>query len=156
MDHLDGKLLDMLQVDGRMSYASLGKEIGLSVTAVKERIDKLQRSGVLKNFSIEVDAALVGYSVLAFVFIAIDRPEYCEEFENQILEVPEVQECHHVTGGFNYLVKVMANDMTHLEQLLLSRIKIPHIVSRSETTIVFSSSKNSSFVKCARNGSRDD
>ncbi|WP_025898465.1 Lrp/AsnC family transcriptional regulator [Sneathiella glossodoripedis] len=152
MDELDRRILNRLQSDGRCSYADLGRLVGLSVTAVKERLDKLQRNDVLRRYSIIVDEKKVGYGVLAFVFIGIDDPEDCAAFERQMLEIPQVQECHHVTGGFNYLLKVIANDMSRLEDLLLQRIKLPGVVSRSETTIVFSSPKNSPFVDCVANG----
>lgn len=148
MDTQDRIILDALQKDGRCSYASLGERVGLSVTAVKERIGKLHRAGALRNFSIEVDEVQVGYSILAFIFIGIDRPEDCANFEKAMIELPQVQECHHVTGAFNYLVKVIAQDMTSLETLLSSRIKLSKIVSRTETTIVFSSPKKTAFVDC--------
>lgn len=155
LDLQDRKILNLLQEDGRHSYSHIGKEIGLSITAVKDRIDKLTVAGVLKNFSVVVDEKKVGYSILAFVFIGIEALEDCNQFEMQMREIEEVQECHHVTGAFNYLIKVLSPDMESLEKLLANRIKSSVRISRTETTIVFSSAKNTAFVN-ALAGDRDE
>jgi len=149
MNSQDRSILNILQKDGRCSYSDIGKTVGLSTTAVKDRIDKLIQKGSLKNFSATIAAEDAGYSVMAFVFVGIDRIEQCQEFEQTILGLSNVMECHHVTGMFNYLLKVISKDMRELEQLLVNEIKIPGMVSRTETTIVFSSVKHSGFVDCA-------
>jgi len=148
MDKQDRQILNIIQQDGRRPYAEIGNAVGLSITAVKDRIDKLQNRGSLKKFSADVAVKAVGYDVLAFISVGIDQPVDCNDFEAHILTIPEVQECHHVTGAFNYLVKVLAKDMEDLERLLSKDIKTAGIVSRTETMIVFSSLKNSSFVDC--------
>ena len=148
MDELDRTILNKLQQDGRCTYANLGRLVGLSVTAIKERLDKLQSNGVLKKYAIDVDERKIGYSILAFVFIGIEKPENCAMFEKAMQDLPQVQECHHVTGGFNYILKVVAADMAALESMLATRIKLSGIVSRSETTIVFSSPKKTAFIEC--------
>ncbi|MEH6403023.1 MAG: Lrp/AsnC family transcriptional regulator [Sneathiella sp.] len=148
MDNQDRQILNIIQLEGRRPYAEIGNVVGLSITAVKDRLDKLLKRGSLKKFSAEVGIKAAGYDVLAFVSIGIDKPEDCNGFETHVLTIPQVQECHHVTGAFNYLVKILAKDMSDLETLLSTQIKIPGIVSRTETTIVFSSIKNSSFVDC--------
>jgi len=154
MDIQDRLILNLLQKEGRCSYAVIGKQVGLSVTAIKDRIDKLQNAGILKNFSIDVDECKIGYSVLGFISVAIDRPEDCPVFEQAMQTLPQVQECHHITGGFNYLIKVVAKDMAALEELLSTRIKLAGIVGRTETAIVFSSPKKTSFVDCLLEGAQ--
>ena len=152
MDRQDRKILNLLQADGRRAYSEIGEKVGLSTTAVKDRIDKLQAKGVLKHFSIDVAIRPVGYRVKAFIFVGIDKPEDCKRFEEVISDNPNIQECHHVTGVFNYLLKVLATDMEELERLLSDQLKIPGIVSRTETTIVFSSIKDSRYVDCLVEG----
>lgn len=156
MDASDRKILNILQKNGRCSYSEIGGAVGLSTTAVKDRIDKLVAGGILQNFSIEIAPKPAGYDVIAFVFVGIDKPEDCKRFEKMAADIPNIQECHHVTGLFNYLLKVLATDMEDLENLLTKQIKIPGIVSRTETTIVFSSVKNSSYVECLNNADRQD
>ncbi|WP_169542793.1 Lrp/AsnC family transcriptional regulator [Sneathiella aquimaris] len=148
MDRLDRKILNIAQKDGRIAYAEIGRQVGLSITAVKDRLDKLSSKGVLQHYSVVVAPQNVGYSVLAYVFVAIDDVQSFEGFEKSMIEIPYVQECHHVTGNFNYSLKVLARDLDHLEDLLITRIKMPGIVSRTETTVVLSSVKNTGFVDC--------
>ncbi len=150
MDRQDRQILNILQEDGRRSYSEIGNSVGLSTTAIKDRIDKLISHGVLKNFSCVVSEKAIGYGVIAYILVGIDKPEDCDVFEGVVSNLSQVQECHHVTGAFNYILKVLAPDMAALEGLLADHIKIRGVVSRTETTIVFSSIKNSSFVDCAK------
>ncbi len=152
MDRQDRQILNILQKDGRCSYAEIGRSVGLSITAVKDRVDKLQNKSILKNFSASIDEKSAGYGIIAFVLVGIDKSEDCAVFEEKVSGVPTIQECHHVTGAFNYILKVLALDMGDLEAQLTNHIKVEGIVSRTETTIVFSSVKNQSFVDCMRLG----
>ncbi|MBL4908016.1 MAG: Lrp/AsnC family transcriptional regulator [Sneathiella sp.] len=148
MDMQDRQILNILQKDGRRSYSEIGNSVGLSTTAVKDRIDKLIKNSVLQNFSAEISENSVGLGVIAFILVGIDNPDDCEAFERMASNVSQIQECHHITGGFNYILKVLTTDMAALETLLSKHIKMTGIVSRTETTIVFSSIKNSNFVDC--------
>jgi len=150
MDLLDRKILNLLQEDSRRSYASIGREVGVSVTAVKDRTDRLAKKGILKNFTINIDPVPVGYGVLAFVFVGLEKSEDCQIFETNILNSEEVLECHHITGAFNYLLKVTTTSMEELERLIRTRIKIPGFACRTETTIVFSSPKKDPFLDCIK------
>ncbi|MBO6826038.1 MAG: Lrp/AsnC family transcriptional regulator [Sneathiella sp.] len=156
MDLLDRKILNLLQEDSRRSYASIGREVGVSVTAVKDRIDRLVKKGILKNFTINIDAVKVGYGVLAFIFVGFEKSEDCQTFETNVLNSEEVLECHHITGAFNYLLKVTASSMEDLEQLISARIKVPGLSCRTETTIVFSSPKKDPFLDCIKVAAGND
>ena len=153
MNNVDREILNILQRDSRKSYSSIGGAVGLSVTAVKDRIDKMQAKGVFQNFSIKLNRERVGADVLAFVQVAIDRLEDCQTFETEMLKTDSVLECHHITGAFNYLLKLVAPSMAELEKILTDDIKIEGVVGRTETTIVFSSQKDSAFIDCVKMGS---
>ncbi|GLQ06029.1 Lrp/AsnC family transcriptional regulator [Sneathiella chinensis] len=148
LDDLDARILNLLQEDSRRAYGDIGRQVGLSTTAVKDRIDKLRDRGVLENFSVSVSVGKAGFDVVAFILVGIDRPADCALFEKQVLAVPEIQECHHVAGAFNYLLKVVTRNLSSLEHLLSTRIKMPDVVSRTETTIVFSSVKSRGMLDC--------
>ncbi|MBE7636708.1 AsnC family transcriptional regulator [Sneathiella sp. P13V-1] len=152
MNKVDREILNILQLDSRKSYSSIGEVVGLSVTAVKDRIDKLQAKGVFQNFSIKLNRERVGADVLAFVQVAIDRLEDCQTFETEMRNTDSVLECHHITGAFNYLLKLVAPSMAELEKILTDDIKIAGVVGRTETTIVFSSQKDSAFINCVKMG----
>ncbi len=149
MDLIDRQLLALLQRDSRLSYGDLGGRVGLSVSAVNERLKKLTSRGVLRSFVAMVDPQAVGFGLCAFVQVLIDRPEHESEFVARVTETPEVQECHHVTGDYSYLLKVRVRDTMHLETLLGETLKSLPGVIRTQTIIVLSTPKETTVVPVA-------
>ncbi len=148
IDEVNRKILHILQNDNRRSYGDIGGKVGLSITAVKERISKLIERGVITRFAAQVNSDQVGFGILAFIFVTIDKTEQCSQFEQAVKKCAEVQECHHVTGVFNYLLKVRARSVADLERILAEEIKRPGITARTETTIALSSPKETTYLDC--------
>lgn len=148
IDGVNSKILAILQKDSRRSYSDIGSRVGLSITAVKERIVKLSERGVLGGYSALVNPKAAGFDILAFIFVSIDKSEHCRQFELSVKKCPEIQECHHVTGMFNFLLKVRARNVEDLERILAEEIKRPGIVARTETTLVLSSAKETAYLDC--------
>lgn len=149
MDQIDRQLIALLQRDSRLSYGELGGRVRLSVSAVNERLKKLAARGVLRGFVAVVDARAVGFGLCAFVRVLVDRPEHEAAFVARMTQTPEVQECHHVTGDYSYLLKLRVRDTAHLEALLGERIKSLPGVVRTETVVVLSTPKESLEVPVA-------
>lgn len=143
MDAIDRQIVALLQRDSRLSYAEIGGRVGLSVSAVNERLKKLAARGVVRAFVAIVDAQAVGFALCAFVQVLVDRPEHEAAFVTHLTRTPEVQECHHVTGDYSYLLKIRARDTAHLEALLGDRIKSLPGVVRTQTIVVLSTPKES-------------
>ena len=141
MDQKDKKLLQHIQQDARLSHSRLGRLVGLSTSAVNERLRKMKKQGVLKNYVAVLEPAAVGLDVCAFIQVLLRKPEDEEGFLERIRDLPEVLECHHVTGQFSYLLKVRAPNVSHLELLLRDALKTVSGVTRTETLIVLSSPK---------------
>lgn len=141
MDDIDRKIVRLIQADARQSYADIGAAVGLSVSAVNERLKKLERSGAIRGWTALVDPAAAGCGVLAYVQVLIERPEHEAAFLDLVRSEPAIQECHHVTGDWSYLLKVRAADMAGLEALLAQRIKALPGIPRSHSVIVLSSAK---------------
>jgi len=150
MDRIDFALLEALQADARASLAELGKTIGLSISATNERVKKLVASGAIRGWSVRLDARKLGYPVLAFVNVLIDRPENEPGFLDSIGAIEAVQECHHVTGEWNYMLKVRARDPEDLEILIAQRIKTIRGVMRSYAMIALSTAKDREYIPCVR------
>lgn len=148
MDRFDRWLLDLIQDDGRQSYAELGHVIGLSVSAVNERLKKLQAAGVVTGIRAQVAPKAVGFDVCAFVHVLIDRPEHDDYFLRHITTRPEVQECHHVTGDYSYLLKIRVRDTGELEDVIRRQIKSLPGVSRTRTQIALSTTKETLAITC--------
>lgn len=143
MDDIDRKIIAHIQQDGRASYAEIGIAVGLSVSAVNERLKKLQLSGVIAGWTARIDPTALGLGILAFVQVLLDRPEHDQPFCDALRQWPAVQECHHVTGEWSYLLKIRVKDTTTLETFLSKQLKsLPGIV-RSHTVIALSSVKDS-------------
>lgn len=149
MDKIDRTLLRLLQEDGKTSYATLGAEVGLSVSSVNERVRKLQESGFIKQFSALLDHDSLGLKVIAFVAVQMDDVRAAKQFESAIDDLPEVQECHFVTGEYSYLLKVVCRDTKDLQQLIQEHIQPLKSVVRTNTVIALSSPKVTTALSTA-------
>ncbi|MES3025849.1 MAG: Lrp/AsnC family transcriptional regulator [Pseudomonadota bacterium] len=138
------KLLRLVQVDGRRSAAELGAEIGLSVSAVSERLRRLGASGVVKATRAIIAPERVGISLCAFIFVDLEPRADERQFAAALGEMPEVQEAHHVTGPHSWLIKVRVPDTAALQHLLSRHIKPLPGVLRSESVIVLETTKETS------------
>lgn len=141
MDDIDRKIIDRIQVDGRASLAEIGVAAGLSVSAVNERLKKLQTSGVVTGWTARVSPRAVGLDVLAFVNVLLDRPDHDEPFRAAVAGFAAVQECHHLTGEWSYLLKVRVIDTAALERFLSETLKRLPGVGRTHTMIALSTVK---------------
>jgi len=155
LDDIDRALLRHLQVDARASLAELGQGVALSVSAVNERVRKLERQGYVRGWRADLDPAAVGAGVLAFVFVAVERPDRNAGFLSAVTGDPAVLECHHVTGGWSYLLKVRVADIPALERFLTGRLKSIAGVARSETMIALSSIKETAILPLGGDGAAD-
>lgn len=117
MDKFDYEILNELQDNGKLSIAELGRIIGLSTTATKERVKKLEIEGVIKGYSAIIDASKVGVDMTAFITVPVGNLEI-SEMASKLSEMEEIVECHKVTGNTCFLVKVRAKNSSHLEQLI--------------------------------------
>jgi Lrp/AsnC family leucine-responsive transcriptional regulator len=113
LDAIDLKILDELQRDGRLSNVALARSVGLSPTPCTERVRALEASGIIAGYSARLDSARLDLGLLVFIEIAIDRTsqDAFDQFAAAMLRIPQVQECHMVAGGFDYLIKVRVPDM---------------------------------------------
>ena len=117
IDDIDRKVLKELQEDARISYAELGRRVGLTTPAVIERVRKLEDAGVILGYRAEIDTAKVGLPITAFVRMSIAGVDY-----SHIIEVAErsneVLECHRGTGGDSFIMKVAVSSVEHLQQII--------------------------------------
>ena len=144
MNEVDRQLLDLLQRDSTLSYAELGRRVGLSTSAVNERLKKLDRSGAIRSWSIVVDPRVADVSLLVFMLVLLEGGD--EEFTDTMRALPEVQECHHITGEFSYLLKIRVRDAAELEDFLMKKLKTIRGFARTHTLVVLSSVKEDSCL----------
>ena len=134
----DAKILAVLQRDGRRPYADLGAEVGMSGPSAHERVKKLEARGVITGYAAVVDPRAVGYDILAFSWITQAPGTNQHDLSDAFAAIPEIEECHHITGEADYLIKVRARDTRDLERVL-RRVQATPNVFQTETDVVLSS-----------------
>ncbi len=148
IDQSDRRLLSLVQEDCRRSYADLADRSGLSTSTVHDRLKRLQARGVIQGQVALLDPAALGLDICAFVQITIAHPSKVRAFLDQIVMLPEVQECHHVTGDHDYLLKIRARNAAALEEVIVEKIKTIDGIVRSQTSIALSSAKDTPAIDC--------
>lgn len=141
LDAIDQQLLGLLQDNCRLSYAELGEKVGLSISAVNERLKKLHGQGVIERFVALVSPAAVGLGLCAFVEVAITRPKRASEFLDDLRKRPEVLECHHTTSEYPLLLKIWTRDTASLEEFLNRHVRNQRGVAGTRISVVLSSPK---------------
>lgn len=137
LNRIDRNILAILQEDARISYAELARRVGLSTTPCIERVKKLEKSGIIKKYSAIVDPNKLGAGLIVFVQIRLDRTsaQTFSEFKQAVADLPEVQDCHLVSGNFDYLIKARMADMgTYRKFLEETLLAIPGV--QASTSIV--------------------
>jgi len=134
IDDIDRKILNELQSDARISYAELGRRVGLTTPAVIERVRKLEDSGIVTGYRAEIDTGKVGLPITAFIRMSISGVDYSHIIE-VAEESSEVLECHRGTGGDSFIMKVAVSSVEHLQEVI-DRLT-PYGITT--TTIVLSS-----------------
>jgi len=133
MDELDWKVLALLQRNGRMTYTDLGRQVHLSVPAITDRVKRMEEAGIIEGYSVRVNAAAAGYAVSALIGITVPQPAKAK-FLKFLDTIPEVLECHHVTGADSYVIRLVAVSLSDLERLI-ERI---NLYGETRTSIVMS------------------
>ncbi len=126
LSNIDRKILAELQLNARISFTELGKNVGLTTTPCIERVRKLEREGYIQNYCTQLNGEQLDAGLVVFVQISLDRStkQSFEQFKRGVTKLEQVQECYLVTGSFDFLIKARVKDMNayryFLEDTLLS------------------------------------
>ena len=118
LDETGWHILEALQENARLSYSELGQRVGLSSPAVAERVRRMEDAGIITGYRAEVNTAKIGYPITAIIRVSNSPGERCTRLTASTQEIPEVLECHRVTGSDSLIMKVMASSVEHLEALI--------------------------------------
>lgn len=141
MDDTDIRILRLLKDNSRVNASVIAEKIEMSVSAVTERVKKLEGGGIIKQYTLALDSKRVGMDVLAFVSISMEHPKYNDAFIASVNENTNIVECHYITGDFDFMLKVMTTSMDGLASII-NAIKGIEGVSLTRTIIVLSTQKN--------------
>jgi len=143
LDRMDRKILELLQANGRMPMTELAEKVGLSATPCTERVRRLERDGVITGYHARVSPEALDKSLLVFVEIrlAAMSGEAFDRVRHEMMFVPEVLECHLVSGEFDYLIKARIGQMSEYRQLLENiLLKLPN-AAQSRSLVVMEAIK---------------
>jgi DNA-binding Lrp family transcriptional regulator len=143
MDRYDVAILVELQLNGRLSNRELAKRIGLSPTPCWRRVRDLETAGVIRGYAALLDPEALGIHVTALANVILENhhPDTVAEFDSTIATIPEVLECHMLSGDYDYALKVVARDMAHYAQLLREQLLSLKAVHRVSSNFVMASTK---------------
>ena len=144
LDSKDKHLLEELQANSRITNAELAKRIGLSPSSTLERVKKLEVSGFIDKYIAILNPRKAGYSCFTFVEVKLARhgETPVEDFISSIAHIPEVLECHHITGEADFLLKVATKDIPSYEELILHQLSALTNVQSMKTSVVLSTFKS--------------
>ena len=143
LDHVDRRILDILQRDARTSNAEIARQVGLTSSAIFQRVRKLEESGVIRGYTTILDPPRLGYGLVAFIMVRTGENVRTRDTIEPLLLIPEVQEIHRVIGEDCFLVKVRVADTAALAHLLDERIQPIPSVASTRTTIVLQTARES-------------
>ena len=141
MDQIDYRILKILQENARETASSISKQIHLSVSAVIERIHKLEESNIINKYTIIVDEKEMGNSTSALMEVTISNPKYHDDFAKAILEMDTVVSCYYQTGESSMLVKVSCASAGELEKVISKLMSLPG-VTETHTHVILRTVKN--------------
>jgi Lrp/AsnC family leucine-responsive transcriptional regulator len=136
VEDLDRRIVDLLRADGRMSYTDLGKAMGLSTSAVHQRVRRLEERGVIKGYAAVVDPTAIDLPLTAFISITPLDPAAPDDIPERLRGVTELEACYSVAGEENYILKARVRTPADLEDLLARVRATANVATR--TTVVLS------------------
>lgn len=141
MDAIDSKILEALQENSRVSISDLSKQVNLSLSAVSERLKKLEASNIIEKYTVILDSAALGQELSVVMNISLENPHHTNEFVDIVNNENEILECHYVTGEYDYILRITTKSTDTLE-CLMNRIKSIPGIKRTQTNVILSSIKH--------------
>ncbi len=143
LDETDKAILAMLQTDGRISNAEIARRVELSAPATHARVKRLEEAGVIRQYVTLLDRETMGYDMVCFINVSLQLHQFdaIERFKQLVLDMPEVLECHHVTGEFDYLLKAVFHNRDQLQRFVVDRLTPIPGMARINTSLVFTEIK---------------
>jgi Lrp/AsnC family leucine-responsive transcriptional regulator len=149
LDSTDKKLLHLLQKDCKQTTKELSLKLNLSVTAVYERIKKLEREGIIDKYVVLLNHSKIekGFVVFCHLKLIQHTIEFISKFESEVVKLKEVLECHHVSGDYDYILKVVVKDMEAYREFLVTKLTTLQHIGSTHSTFMISEVKYTTIVE---------
>ncbi len=148
LDEIDRELLKQLQTDARMTNTELARRVNLSPPGLQKRLRKLENNGVIEQYVALLNREKIGIDMLCVVQVTLQRhePKAVQTFKEMVQKMPEVLECFHLTGEYDYMLKIVVNNRKHLEQFILETLTPVPGMDKIRTNLVLSEIKSTTAV----------
>lgn len=145
MDITDIKILELLQANSRISISEISKKVNMSLSAVSERLKKLESTDIIKQYTVILNSEYLGKELSVIMNLCLEQAGPTEDFFEFIKSEHEILECHYITGDYDYSLKIVTKNTASLERLM-NKIKSYPGIKRSQTNVILSSIKNNYSV----------
>ena len=135
MDNTDYAILKILSSDSKVSYADIGLQVHLSQGAVHTRVKKMETEGIITGSVIKIDLKKLGWDIVAFLGIFLEKSEMYDEVAAELEKIPEILNINYTTGNYSIFVKISCKDTAHLRHVLHDKIQKVKGIQRTETII---------------------
>lgn len=148
LDAIDGKLLGFLQEDCKKTTKQYARLLDLSTTAVYERIKRLERSGAIDKYVALVNRKKIGKGFMVFCHVKLVQhsKEFVLQFERDVVKLQEVMECYHVSGDYDYILKVYVRDMEAYREFMVTKLTVLHHIGSTHSTFMIGEIKNTTAL----------
>lgn len=152
LDKIDTQILGILQKDSNRTTKSISKELGMTTSPIFERIKKLEKEGYIKKYVAVLDHKKLGLKLTVFIGITLQghTRSYLEKFVKEINNFPEVVECHRVSGNFDYLLKLVVEDIEAYESFIISKLTLLPYLGNVQSLIALSTGKETNAIDLSR------
>jgi Lrp/AsnC family leucine-responsive transcriptional regulator len=149
LDQLDKKLLYLLQTDTKKTTKELSLKLNLSVTAVYERIKKMEREGIISHYVALLNRTKIdkGFVVFCHIKLVQHSKEFLTKFESEVVKLDEVLECFHVSGDYDYILKILVKDMEEYREFMVTKLTTLHHIGSTHSTFMIGEVKNTTAFK---------
>lgn len=145
MDNIDIKILKLLQRNARMTVSEMSGIINLSVSAISDRLKKLEASGIIQQYTAIINPSHLKKNLTAIMFISLERPRFSDKFQEFVDAEDDILECHYLAGDYDYALKIVTESTSTLQELL-NKIKSAQGIQKTKTIVILSTTKNNYSV----------
>ncbi len=148
IDPVDLKILKLLKKDGMMTNRQIAVELNLTTTPIHERIKRLRRDGFIERYTIELNHKKLNKNLIVFCNVSLKEhaQQFLTQFERDVQTVPEVVECYCVSGGSDFLLKVIVSDMEEYKDFILNKLAAISNIGSAQSHFVITEAKSSSII----------
>ena len=148
LDDIDKHLIVLVQKDSKQTNKELSNKLDLSVTAVYERIKKMERLGIIERYTAMVNQDIIGKNFIAYCHIKLIQhsKDYVTKFEKEIIKLSEVLECYHVSGDYDYILKIVVENINSYREFMVNKLTAISHIGSTHTTFVMSKVKHSTVL----------